>query len=100
MLNVNVEKNGTEVIVYIEGSTDTNSSPNVTEELSKNVDGTDKMIIDLEKLDYISSAGLRCFVMADQQMQTKGGELNVRNIPKTIMDIFEMTGFDNMLTII
>ena len=40
------------------------------------------MIIDLEKLDYISSAGLRCFVMADQQMQTKGGELNVRNIPK------------------
>ena len=100
MLNINVEKNGTEVTVYIEGRMDTNSSPQVTEEVSKNADGADKMIIDLEKLEYISSAGLRCFVMADQQMQTKGGELNVRNIPKPIMDIFEMTGFDNMLTII
>ena len=54
----------------------------------------------LEKVDYVSSAGLRVFVMADQQIIANGGELNVRNVANPIAEIFEMTGFNNMLTII
>ncbi len=100
MLNLKAEENGKEVTIFIEGKMDTNSSPQVTEEISHYIGSAEKVILDLEKLSYVSSAGLRVFVMADQQLQAKAGELNVKNVPADIMDIFEMTGFDNMLTII
>ena len=100
MLELHTEENGSEVVVFVDGKMDTNTSPQVTEELTKYVDSKDKIILDLEKLSYVSSAGLRVFVMIDQQMKEKGGELNVRNVSRDIMDIFEMTGFDFMLTII
>ena len=100
MLNISAEENGKEVVISIDGKMDTNSSPQVTEEIAKYTGAADKIILDLEKLNYVSSAGLRVFVMADQQMIEKGGELCVRNVSRDIMDIFEMTGFDGMLTII
>ncbi len=100
MLNLSAEQNGNEVIIHIEGKMDTNSSPQVTEKINENVLNCDKLILDLEKLEYVSSAGLRVFVMADQKMSDKGGELNVKNVPNPISEIFEMTGFDNMITII
>ncbi len=100
MLNLSAEQNGNEVIIHIEGKMDTNSSPQVTEKINENVPNCDKLILDLEKLEYVSSAGLRVFVMADQKMSDKGGELNVKNVPNPISEIFEMTGFDNMITII
>ena len=100
MLNLKAEKDGNEVVIFIEGKMDTNTSPQVTEEVSRHLGTVDKMILDLENLNYISSAGLRVFVVADQEMMANGGELNVRNVSRDIMDIFEMTGFDSMLTII
>lgn len=100
MLNLTTEENGKEVTIYIEGKMDTNSSPQVTEEISKHIGSADKIILDLDKLNYVSSAGLRVFVMADQEMMTSGGELCVRNVTRDIMDVFEMTGFDNMLNLI
>ena len=100
MLNLRAEENGKEVVIFIEGKMDTNSSPQVTEEVSRFIGSVDKIILDLENLSYISSAGLRVFVVADQEMISNGGELVVRNVSRDIMDIFEMTGFDSMLTIV
>ncbi|MEE3467192.1 MAG: STAS domain-containing protein [Eubacterium sp.] len=100
MLNLSAEENEKEVVILVEGKLDTNSSPQLTEEISKYLGSAEKVILDLEKLDYVSSAGLRVFVMADQQMEANGGVLNVKNVTRDIMDIFEMTGFDNMLTIV
>ena len=100
MLNLRTEENGKEVTIYIEGKMDTNTSPQVSDEIAKYTDSAEKIILDLDNLNYVSSAGLRVFVMTDQQMKVNGGELNVRNVPNGIMDVFEMTGFDNMLTII
>ena len=100
MLNIRTEEDGNEVTIYVEGKMDTNSSPQLTEEVSRHIGSAEKLILDIEKLEYVSSAGLRVFVMADQQILEKGGELNVRNVPSSIMDIFEMTGFDGMLTIV
>ena len=100
MLNLRVEENGSDVVVFIEGRMDTNSSPQVKDEVSKYIESADKIILDLEKLDYISSAGLRVFVLVDQQILAKGGELFVRNVPPQIAEIFEMTGFNVMLKII
>ena len=99
MLNLKTEENGNEVIVFVEGKMDTNSSPQMSEELAKYTASAEKLILDLEKLSYVSSAGLRVFILADQQMSENGGALIVRNTPKSIMDIFEMTGFNNLLTI-
>ncbi|MBQ4463530.1 MAG: STAS domain-containing protein [Eubacterium sp.] len=100
MLEIRSEENGSEVVIYIEGRMDTNSSPKVMEEVEKYVNTAQKIILDIEKVDYVSSAGLRVFVMADQQIIANGGELNVRNVANPIAEIFEMTGFNNMLTII
>ncbi len=100
MLEIRSEENGNEVVIYIEGRMDTNSSPKVMEEVEKYVNTAQKIILDIEKVDYVSSAGLRVFVMADQQIIANGGELNVRNVANPIAEIFEMTGFNNMLTII
>ena len=100
MLEIRSEENGGEVVIYIEGRMDTNSSPKVMEEVEKYVNTAQKIILDIEKVDYVSSAGLRVFVMADQQIIANGGELNVRNVANPIAEIFEMTGFNNMLTII
>ena len=100
MLEIRSEENGNEVVIYIEGRMDTNSSPKVMEEVEKYVNTAQKIILDIDKVDYVSSAGLRVFVMADQQIIANGGELNVRNVANPIAEIFEMTGFNNMLTII
>ena len=100
MLEIRSEENGSEVVIYIEGRMDTNSSPKVMEEVEKYVNTAQKIILDIEKVDYVSSAGLRVFVMAGQQIIANGGELNVRNVANPIAEIFEMTGFNNMLTII
>ena len=100
MLNVNVEENGSEVVFYVEGKLDTMTSPQLEAEIEKRIDSANKIIIDVKKLQYVSSAGLRVFLAADQAMEEKGGEMNMRNVPESVMDIFDMTGFTNTLRII
>ena len=100
MLNIVSELSGNEVEIHVDGKMDTNTAQQVTEEINNHIENVDKVILDLEKLTYISSAGLRVFVLANQQLNDKGGELNVRNVPQSIMDIFEMTGFSGVLKII
>jgi len=100
MLNLYSEENGNEVVIYLEGKMDTNTSSNVMEEISAYIKDGEKVILDIEKLEYISSAGLRVLVISEQKLRDKGGELLVRNASQTILDIFEITGLDIMLKII
>ena len=89
---------GTTLTVKLEGRLDTTTSPKLEEELKSSVDGLTCLIIDLEKLEYISSAGLRVF-LAMQQIMNKQGEMIFRNVNETVMDVFEVTGFADVLTI-
>ncbi len=100
MLNIVSEQNGNEVTISIEGRLDTNSSPELSKEIGKYINSVDRIILDIEKLVYISSAGLRVLLAADQDMEAKDKEFNVKNVTGEIMGIFEMTGFSNALTII
>ncbi|HAK58072.1 MAG TPA: anti-sigma factor antagonist [Lachnospiraceae bacterium] len=100
MLNIVSEQNGNEVTIFIEGRLDTNSSPELSKEIGKYINSVDRIILDIEKLVYISSAGLRVLLAADQDMEAKDKEFNVKNVTGEIMGIFEMTGFSNALTII
>lgn len=95
-----VEKsvNGTTVILALEGRLDTTTAPQLDSELENICDGAAVLIFDFKKLDYISSAGLRILLLAQKRMN-KQGKMIVRNVNKTIRDVFEITGFADILTV-
>lgn len=95
---MNIEKNlnKNELTINLEGRLDTVTSPQLETELE--FDGIQKLIFDFKKLDYISSAGLRIMLMAQKTMN-KQGKMIIRNVNEAIMEIFEITGFCDILTI-
>ena len=99
MLNINTEENGTEITILLEGKVDTTTAPQLREEMYKYIDSFDLMIMDLKDMAYVSSAGLRVFLEADQDLISKNKKLKFINVPKSVMDVFDMTGFSNVLTI-
>ena len=87
------------VLCYaLEGRLDTTTAPQLEETLKKELDSADSLILDLQKLEYISSAGLRVLLSAQKVMAKKGG-MKIRNVSDVIMEIFEVTGFVDILDI-
>ena len=84
--------------IAIEGRLDTASSPQLEGELRTAVNGITELTFDLEKLDYISSAGLRV-LLATQKVMNRQGEMKVVNVKPEIMEIFDVTGFVDILNI-
>ncbi len=82
----------------LEGRLDTITSPNLEEQLKAALEETKNLTLDLAELTYISSAGLRVLLWA-QKAVTGEGELKIRNVDDAVMDIFEVTGFSEILTI-
>ena len=98
MLNINKAiENGTAAF-SLEGRLDTVSAPELEAELKDALDGVSELTLDLEKLEYISSAGLRVLLAAQKEMN-KRGTMKVTHVGETIMEIFEVTGFSDILTI-
>ena len=95
-----VEKNleGAEFNVKVIGRLDTTTAPELEKELTENIDGVSKLVFDFSDLEYLSSAGLRVILQA-QKIMNKQGEMTVKNVNETIMEIFEVTGFTDFLTI-
>lgn len=99
MLNIQqTTENGT-ARVSLEGRLDTLSAPELERELKELLPGMTELTLDFEKLDYISSAGLRVLLSAQKQMN-KQGEMKLINVNETIMEIFDVTGFVDILTIV
>ncbi len=98
MLNLNVTKDGETLCVALEGRLDTVSSPELEECLREDLPGMTLLVLDFEKLDYISSAGLRV-LLAAQKTMSRQGEMKLVNVNEIIMEIFEITGFSDILTI-
>ena len=94
---LNKTLNGNELIISIEGRLDTTTAPQLEEELGA-LENVKSLIIDMEKLVYISSAGLRVLLKA-QKIMNKQGSMVVKNVSKEIKDIFEVTGFDELLNV-
>lgn len=80
------------------GHLDTLSAPQLEAELKSSLDGADSLVLDLEGLDYISSAGLRVLLSAHKSMAGKGG-MKVTNVNEIVNEVFEVTGFSDILTI-
>lgn len=97
-MNIQKTVNGTTLTVKLEGRLDTTTSPKLEEELKGSVDGVTCLILDFEKLEYVSSAGLRV-LLSMQKIMAKQGEMHIKNVNETVMEVFEITGFADILTI-
>ena len=95
-----IEKNlnGTELTVTITGRLDTTTAPQLEAEFKQNLGGVEKLVLDFTALEYLSSAGLRV-LLAAQKVMNKQGEMIIKNVNDTINEIFEVTGFIDILTI-
>ena len=82
----------------LEGRLDTTTSPQLEAELSASLDGITKLTLDMAQLAYLSSAGLRVILSAQKRMN-KQGQMVVQHVNETIMEVFEVTGFVDILTI-
>ena len=90
--------NGTELNLKVVGRLDTTTAPELEKEISENIAGVEKLVLDFCELDYLSSAGLRVLLQAQKTMN-KQGEMIVRNVNETVEEIFDVTGFSDVLTI-
>lgn len=95
---MNIEKNlsGTVLTIVLEGRLDTVTAPVLEKELKESYDSIKALVLDFKKLEYISSAGLRVVLGARKAMR---GQLIVKNVNDIVMEVFEVTGFADILTI-
>ena len=95
-----IEKNlnGTELTITIAGRLDTTTAPQLEAEFKQSINGIEKLVLDFAALEYLSSAGLRV-ILAAQKVMNKQGEMIIKNVNDTINEIFEVTGFIDILTI-
>lgn len=100
MLNIDIEKNGNgnELTFLLTGRLDTTTAPELEEQLKKEIDGVEELVFDFADLEYISSAGLRVLLSA-QKIMNKQGSMKVINSSEEINEIFEVTGFSDILNI-
>ena len=98
MLNINKTEEGKKITVTLEGRLDTVTAPDLEKELSEIISDVEELVLDFEKLDYISSAGLRVLLSA-QKIMSRQGSMKLTHVNQTVMDIFEVTGFCDILTI-
>ena len=91
-------KDGNRLTVALEGRLDTTTSPELESVLKPALEGVTELELDFAGLSYISSAGLRV-LLSTQKIMNRQGEMKLRNVNETIMEIFEVTGFTDILTI-
>ncbi len=87
-------------IVQIAGKLDTQTSPDAEARLTQLIEaGANRIVVNLERLEYISSAGLRILLAAAKQLQGSGGELRVCSLNSIVQEVFEISGFDSILSV-
>ena len=97
-MTIEVNRNAKEVVIGVVGRLDTTTAPTLEKSINEEVLNAQKLILDMEGLDYISSAGLRVLLSAQKKMQ-QIGSMKVINVCEQVMEVFEMTGFADILTI-
>ena len=97
-MTIEIEKNAEETVIEIVGRLDTTTAPALDKTISEDIVGTNNLVLDLKGLEYISSAGLRVLLSAQKKLQ-RVGSMKVTNVCEEVMEVFEMTGFADILTI-
>ena len=97
-MTIDVKKIADQVTITVAGRLDTTTAPALEKAINENVQEEKHLVLDIKELEYLSSAGLRVLLGAQKKMQ-KIGSMTVRNVCEEIMEIFEMTGFADILVI-
>lgn len=97
-MNISKNKNNSMLSLHLEGRLDTSTAPLLENELNDSLDGITELVLDLEKLEYISSAGLRVILSA-QKIMNKQGEMRLTGVTEPVREVFDITGFSDILTI-
>ena len=97
-MTMEIKKNAAQTIIEIAGRLDTITAPALDKTINEDIGDTKNLILDMKSLEYISSAGLRVLLGAQKKMQ-KIGSMKVVNVCEEVMDVFEMTGFVDILVI-
>ena len=97
-MTINKNQEGTKLEIALEGRLDTMTAPSLEEEVKNSVEGITELVFDLQDLVYVSSAGLRVLLSAQKTMN-KQGSMTIKNANEEVMEIFEVTGFIDILNI-
>jgi anti-sigma B factor antagonist len=97
-MTINKIENGSAMTISLEGRLDTTTSPALEKELNEVLPKINELVFDFSKLEYISSAGLRVLLTAHKAMSRKGG-MKVTNVNEIVQEVFDVTGFSDILTI-
>ena len=97
-MTIEIKKNGEETVLEIVGRLDTNTAHALDKTINEDIKDTVNLVLDLSGLEYISSAGLRVLLSAQKKMQQMGS-MKVKNVCEEVMEVFEMTGFADILVI-
>ena len=97
-MKITKTQNGTALTIALEGRLDTTTAPELEKELNASLAGATELTLDFDKLEYISSAGLRVLLSAHKTMLPKGG-MKVTNVNEIVSEVFDVTGFSDILTI-
>ena len=97
-MTIEIKKNAEETIIELVGRLDTITAPALDKTINEDIAGTKNLVLDVKELEYISSAGLRVLLGAQKKMQ-KIGSMKVINVREEVMEVFEMTGFADILVI-
>ena len=97
-MTIDKKEQGTELEMKLTGRLDTTTAPNLEAELKHSINDITSLVMDFTGLEYLSSAGLRVLLSA-QKVMKKQGSMVIRNVNDTIMEVFEITGFVDILTI-
>ena len=97
-MTINKKQNGSALEIAIEGRLDTMTAPQLEAELSKSLPEAESLVLDCAGLEYISSAGLRVLLTAHKALSRKGG-MTVTHVNEIVQEVFEVTGFSDILNI-
>ena len=97
-MTIEIKRNAEETIIKLVGRLDTTTAPALDKTINEDIAGTKNLVLDVKEIEYISSAGLRVLLGAQKKMQ-KIGSMKVTNVREEVMEVFEMTGFADILVI-
>lgn len=97
-MTIDIKRNAAQTVIAIIGRLDTVTAPALDKTINQDLEGTTELILDMKDLEYISSAGLRVLLGAQKKMQ-KIGSMKLTGVCEEVMEVFEMTGFADILTI-
>ena len=97
-MKINSQKNGSNMTIELTGRLDTSTAPELEKVINTSLENITKLVFDMDGLEYISSAGLRVLLMAHKAMSKKGG-MKVIHVNEIVSEVFDVTGFSDILTI-